>query len=258
MLVEVVVWGGSTLISGLGVGYYFLGKYDEKNKRSLKNINEAIEKKFQEIENDDVVPQELKKLNSQHSNISIEKEDAEITVEDELYRLARIADLAGYFDYYVLKRPERPKYGGMTWEVDYYKLEYNKWKKDVDEAHPFDMTLVSFIEKHGKEINREHEIEMLVYKYSYTWDTYEQIVKEAKQLNTLLSDAVKREIYRGITQFIIDYCELEYRILKHQKQLKDEMDAATNNSFMQRLQLEREYINKVRNKEEFDLTLNNI
>lgn len=258
MLVEVIVWGGSTLIGGLGVGYYFLSKYDKKNKRNLKNINVAIEKKFQEIENNDVEPQALKKSSSQHNKVSVEKDDAVVTVEDELYRLARIAHLSNYFIYYILKRPERPKYIGSTWEVDFYKTEYNQWKENIDKAHPFDITLVSFVEKHEKKINKEHGIEMLVYKYSYVWDTYEQIIEEANQLNTPLSDAVKNEIYRGITQFIFDYCELEYRILKNQKQLKDEIDVVTNNSFMQRLLLEREYIDKVRSKEEFDLTLNNI
>lgn len=255
MLVEVVVWGGSTLIGGLGVGYYFLSKFDNKVKANLEDVDEMGIKKNSET--GDVVPSE--------NNKQID----ETTAEDELYRLAKIANATSYFDYDKIKPPKKPSRTEKYWdrdsndkiykiECEIWELDYRQWKIKNDKAHSFDLILVDFMEKRLMKINREHEIEMLIYKYLYTWDTYEQIIEETNQLNTPLSDAVKNEIHRGITQFIVDYCELEYRILKHQKQLKDEMDAVTNNSFMQRLQLEREYIDKVRNKEEFDLTLNNI
>lgn len=271
MLVEAVVWGGSTLITGLNVGYYFLGKYDEKSKRNLKNIlkdiNVATKKKFKETENNDVEPQALKKSSGQHNNFFVEKDGIVVTVEDELYRLARIAMETSYFSYDKIKPPKCPKLKdspydnkGLIYKLEYeiWQLDCRSWERNNVKTHPFDLTLVDFIEKQYVEINREHEIGMLIYIYSCAWDTYEQIIKEARELEVCLSDEVKKEIHNGITQFIIDYLELEYRINKHQKQLKDEMDAVTNNSFMQRLQFEREYINKVRNKEEFDLTLNNI
>lgn len=250
MFVEVVIYGGGLLITGLGGMYVFTDNQERKHAAALEKAKE-----FYEEEN------YIKEV------VVTKTED--YTAEDELYRLAKIAKATSYFDYDKIKPPKKPSRTEKYWdrdsndkiykiECEIWELDYRQWKIKNDKAHSFDLILVDFMEKRLMKINREHEIEMLIYKYSYTWDTYEQIIEEANQLNTPLSDAVKNEIHRGITQFIVDYCELEYRILKHQKQLKDEMDAVTNNSFMQRLQLEREYINKVRNKEEFDLTLNNI
>ena len=247
MFVEVVIYGGGLLIAGLGGMYVFTDSQERKHGAALKKA-----KGFYEEEN--YIEEVVVTKTENH------------TAEDELYRLAEIAKATSYFDYDKIKPPKKPSRTEKYWdrdsndkiykiECEIWELDYRQWKMRNDKNHPFDMTLVDFMEKRQMKINREHEIEMLIYKYSYAWDTYEQIIKEAREFNTYLSDEVVKEIHDSITQFIIDYCELEYRINKHQKQLKDEMDTATNESFMKRLQLERDYINKIRNKEEFDLSL---
>lgn len=244
MLVEAVVWGGSTLIGGLGVGYYFLSKFDSKVK---SNLNDCVSI-------DATVKNTAEKTNSLKNN----KEDAkEIQIRNQLYLFVKLCIKYKYFDYEKYTPPDKVDYSSRKSILESVD-KTRKYREAIENASPLDIVLIDFYNREVNELHKTKSLESLIMKYSYTWDTYEDILKEAEKYKTPLSKEVREEVFKGLTNFLSDYTELEYRDSKRKKDLQDSLNKVTNESFMQRLQLEREYINKVRNKEEFDLTLNNI
>lgn len=244
MLLEAVVWGGSTLIGGLGVGYYFLSKFDKKIKNNLYDCTSSY----------DDMKNKIEKANDFKNN----KEDTiENQIRNKLYLFVKLCIKYKYFDYEKYTPPDKVDYSSRKSILESVD-KTRKYREAIENASPLDNILIDFYNREVNELHKAKSLESLIMKYSYTWDTYEDILKEAEKYKTPLSKEVREEVFKGLNNFLADYAELEYRDTKRKKDLQDSLNKVTNESFMQRLMLEREYIDKVRNKEEFDLTLNNI
>jgi len=141
---------------------------------------------------------------------------------------------------------------GIRFEDDLEKSTI-EWQERVDKKTDFEsiMFRISRIKRENSTIDNEDalfsdEVVVLTQRYQYVLDSIKSIMNESEEYKTDLSEEVRSQMASCIEDTLSDIYKYVVRVEENRKEMKKMLDNATNESFLKRLSLESEYIEKIK------------
>lgn len=136
---------------------------------------------------------------------------------------------------------------------DEFKKILEEWLERVDKKTDFESVMfrISRIKRENSTIDNEDalfsdEVVALTQRYQYVLDSIKSIMSEAEEYKTDLSEEVRSQMASCIEDTLSDIYKYVVRVEENRKEMKKMLDNATNESFLKRLSLESEYIEKIK------------
>lgn len=156
---------------------------------------------------------------------------------------------------------ERPKrfiehfYGSAigVYSEDEFKEVLVEWQERVNKKTDFEsiMFRISRIKRENSTIDNEDalfsdEAIAITQRYQYVLDSIKNIMSEAEEYKTDLNEEVRSQMASCIEDTLSDIYKYVVRVEENRKEMKEMLDDTTNKSFLKRLSLESEYIEKIK------------